>query len=64
MKMDYPLFFLLKPFPTFEVGMKVCEVSSTDVDLEEFFSSSNICLISLRGLESIGETTGTSLLLL
>ena len=54
-------FFLLKPFLTFEVGMKVCEVSSTDVDLEEFFSSSNICLISLRGLESIGETTGSSL---
>ena len=43
--------------------MKECEVSSTDVDLEEFFSSSNICLISLRGLESIGETTGTSPLL-
>ena len=28
------------------------------------FSSSNICLISLRGLESLGETTGTSPLLL
>ena len=57
-------FSLLKPFLTFEVGMKVCEVSSTDVDLEEFFSSSSVCLISLRGLDSIGETTGTSLLLL
>ena len=57
-------FFLLKPFLTFEVGIKVCEVSSTDVDLEEFFSNSNICLISLRGLESIGETTGTSPLFL
>ena len=57
-------FFLLKPFLTLEVGVKECEVSSTDVDLEEFFSSSNICLISLRGLESIGETTGTSPLLL
>ena len=53
-------FFLLKPFLTFEVGIKVCEVSCTDVDLEEFFSGSNICLIFLRGLESIGETTGTS----
>ena len=57
-------FFLLNPFLTLEVGMKECEVSSSDVDLEEFFSSSNICLIFLRGLESIGETTGTSLLLL
>ena len=46
------------------MGIKVCEVSSTDVDLEEFFSNSNICLISLRGLESIGETTGTSPLFL
>ena len=36
------------------------EVSSTDVELEEFFSDSNICLISLRGLESMGESTGTS----
>ena len=57
-------FLLLKPFLTLEVGVKECEVSSTDADLEEFFSSSNICLISLRGLESIGETTGTSPLLL
>ena len=32
----------------------MCEVSSTDVELEEFFSDSNICLISLRGLESMG----------
>ena len=55
-------FFLLKPFLTFEVGTEVCEVSSSDVELGEFFSDSNICLISLRGLESIGETTGTSLL--
>ena len=39
----------------------MCEVSSTDVGLEEFFSDSNICLISLRGLESMGESTGTSL---
>ena len=54
-------FFLLKPFLTFEVGTKVCEVSSTDVELGEFFSDSNICLISLRGLESIEGTTGTSL---
>ena len=38
----------------------MCEVSSTDVELEEFFSYSNICLISLRGLESMGESTGTS----
>ena len=64
MKMDYPPFFLLKPFLTFEVGITLCEVSSTDVDLEELFSDSNICLISLRGLELIGETTGTSPLLL
>ena len=53
-------FFLLKPFLTFEVGTKVCEVSSTDVELEDFFSDSNICLISLKGLESIGESTGPS----
>ena len=53
-------FFLLKLFLTFGVGTKVCEVSSTDVVLEKFFSDSNICLISLRGLESIGESTGTS----
>ena len=38
----------------------MCEVLSTDVELEEFFSDSNICLISLRGLELTGETTGTS----
>ena len=38
----------------------MCEVSSTDVELEEFFSDSNICLISLRGLESMEESTGTS----
>ena len=57
-------FFLLKPFLTLEVGVKECEVSSTDVGLEEFFSSSKFCLISLRGLESIGKTTGTSPLLL
>ena len=36
-------------------------MSSTDVELEEFFSDSNICLISLRCLESMGESTGTSL---
>ena len=53
-------FFLLKPFLTFGVGTKVCEVSSTEVELEEFFSNSNICLISLRGLESMGESTGIS----
>ena len=35
-------------------------MSSTDVELEEFFSDSNICLISLRGLGSMGESTGTS----
>ena len=57
-------FFLLKPFITLEVGVKECDVSSTDVDLEDFFSSSNICVISLRGLKSIGETKGTSPLLL
>ena len=39
----------------------MCEVSSTDVELEEFFSDSNILKISLRGLESMGESTGTSL---
>ena len=39
----------------------MCEVSSTDVALEEFFSDSNICLFSLRDLESMGKSTGISL---
>ena len=30
------------------------------MELEEFFSDSNICLISLRDLKSVGESTGTS----
>ena len=42
------------------MGIKVYEVTSTDVELEEFISDSYICLISLRGLESMGESTGTS----
>ena len=40
--------------------MKVWEVSFPEVELENVFSEFNICLISLRGLESIGESTGTS----
>ena len=39
----------------------MCEVSSTDVELEEFFSDSIICLFSLRGLKSMGKSTATSL---
>ena len=47
-------FFLLKPFLTLEVGMKVCELLFSELALEDS------CLISLRGLESFGESTGTS----
>ena len=51
--------FLLKPFLTVGVGMKVWVDSSES--LVEFFSRSNICLIcSLRGFEFSGESTGTS----
>ena len=53
-------FFLLKPFLTLEVGVKVCELLFSELALEDSFSKFNICLISLRGLESFGESTGTS----
>ena len=53
-------FFLLKPFLTLEVGVKVCELVFSELALEDSFSKFNICLVSLRGLESLGESTGTS----
>ena len=51
-------FFLLKPFLTVGVGMKVCLVSLVS---SEFFDKFNISLsCSLRGVVSLGESTGTS----
>ena len=40
--------------------MKVCELLFSELALEDSFSKFNICLISLRGLESFGESTVTS----
>ena len=40
--------------------MKVCELLFSELSLEDSFSKFNICLISLRGLESLEESTGTS----
>ena len=40
--------------------MKVCELLFSESFLEDSFSKFNICLISLRGLESLGESTSTS----
>ena len=51
-------FFLLKPFLTVGVGMKVCLVSLVSSEFLDKFNISLSCV--LRGVVSLGESTGTS----